>query len=135
MNERTNAAQWSRKTKNEFDIDKTVQSFTNRLLIANRSDASIRSYTRALKRLYLFAQTNVYELEIDQIIDFLTFLKIEKQLNWRTIKIYVAGLRYFYQEMVLDPDLAKQIPYPKEKTQPAYYCQSTRIKKTLRWVY
>jgi site-specific recombinase XerD len=115
MNERTNAAQWSRKTKNEFDIDKTVQSFTNRLLIANRSDASIRSYTRALKRLYLFAQTNVYELEIDQIIDFLTFLKIEKQLNWRTIKIYVAGLRYFYQEMVLDPDLAKQIPYPKEK--------------------
>lgn len=99
----------------EFDIEETLQSFRNRLLIANRAQSSVKSYSRALKRLYNFHQINLHELEIDQIIDFLTHLKIEKELNWRSIKIYVAGLRYFYQEVVLDPELAKQIPYPKEK--------------------
>lgn len=101
--------------KRGFYIEKSIRAFSNRLLIANRSTASIRSYTRAVRRLYEFHQSDLFELEIDQIIDFLTFLKVNKELNWRTIKIYVAGLRYFYQEMVLNVELAKQIPYPKEK--------------------
>ncbi len=36
-------------------------------------------------------------------------------MQWRTLKIYVAGLRYYYQEQLLDSALASQIPYPKEK--------------------
>jgi len=56
-----------------------------------------------------------HELEIDQVIDFLNDLQVEKERNWRTIKIYVAGLRWYYQHMVDQVDLAKQIPYPKEK--------------------
>ncbi len=54
-------------------------------------------------------------LEIDQIIDFLHDLKEEKQRNWRTIKIYVAGLRWYYQHMANDVETAKLIPYPKEE--------------------
>lgn len=98
-----------------FDIDKTVIDLSNRMIVANRAQSSIKSYRRAIVRLYKFHLINLYELEIDQIMDFLTYLKIEKELNWRSIKIYVAGLRFFYQEMALDPELAKQIPYPKEK--------------------
>lgn len=98
-----------------FDIEKTIKSFKNRLIISNRSQATVKSYSRALQRLYNFNKSDLYELEIDQIIDFLSYLKVEKELNWRTMKIYVAGLRYFYKEMGLNPDLAKQIPYPKEK--------------------
>ena len=101
MNEKMNDSIENRKTVRRFDIDKTVQSFANRLLIANRAESSIRSYTRVIKRLYKFHQCDLYQLEIDQIIDFLTYLKVEDELNWRTIKIFVAGLRYFYQEMVL----------------------------------
>ena len=36
-------------------------------------------------------------------------------MHWRTIKLYVAGLRYYYQEVVGAIDMAKRIPYPKEK--------------------
>lgn len=54
-------------------------------------------------------------LEIDQVIDFLHDLKDEKQRNWRTIKIYVAGLRWYYQHMLGDVEMASFIPYPKEE--------------------
>jgi integrase/recombinase XerD len=54
-------------------------------------------------------------LEIDQVIDFLHDLKDEKQRNWRTLKIYVAGIRWYYQHMINDEDIASSIPYPKEE--------------------
>ena len=99
----------------KFDIEKTLMDFSNRMLIANRATSSIKSYKRAVRRLYDFHKMDVSILEIDQIIDFLTFLMNEHQLNWRSIKMYVAGLRYYYSEMALNPKLAAQIPYPKEK--------------------
>ena len=40
------------------------------------------------------------DLEIDQIVDFLYDLKDVKHRNWHTIKIYVAGLRWYYQDEV-----------------------------------
>jgi integrase/recombinase XerD len=55
------------------------------------------------------------DLEIDQIIDFLYDLKEVQERNWRTIKIYVAGLRWYYQHMLNDVETASQIPYPKEE--------------------
>jgi integrase/recombinase XerD len=48
-------------------------------------------------------------------MDFLVHLKEVDDLKWRTIKLYVAGLRYYYQEIVGEIELAAQIPYPKEK--------------------
>ena len=56
------------------------------------------------------------ELEmIGQVIDLLNDLQVEKVRNWRTIKIYVAALRWYYQYMVDQIELAKQISHPKEK--------------------
>lgn len=54
-------------------------------------------------------------LEIDQIIDFLYNLKDVQERNWRTVKIYVAGLRWYYQHMLNDAEMAFMIPYPKEE--------------------
>jgi site-specific recombinase XerD len=83
--------------------------------IANLSKATIISYCRGLKKLYDFHKSNPRQLEYDEIIDFLIYLKDDLDLQWRTIKLYVAGLRYYYQEIVEDADLAARIPYPKEK--------------------
>jgi site-specific recombinase XerD len=83
--------------------------------VANRSASSIRSYCRAIEKLSIFQQDALRSLEIDQLIDFLYHLHHDKGLNWRTIKLYVAGLRYYYQEVVDNVTLAHQIPYPKEK--------------------
>jgi site-specific recombinase XerD len=58
-------------------------------------------------------------LEVDQVIDFLHDLKDEKGRNWRTLKIYVAGIRWYYRHIVDDEDMSSMIPYPKEvKTLP-----------------
>jgi len=54
-------------------------------------------------------------LEVDQVIDFLYNLKDVQERNWRTVKIYVAGLRWYYQHMLDDVEMAFMIPYPKEE--------------------
>jgi hypothetical protein len=92
-----------------------LKSLENRIIVANRSKSSVRSYCRALQRLHDFHKVLPSTLQIDQVIDFLVYLQEDQKLNWRTIKLYVAGLRYYYQEIVGDVDIAHQIPYPKEK--------------------
>jgi integrase/recombinase XerD len=90
-------------------------SFERRLRVANRSEQTIRNYVRVIGALMNFHDSLPDVLEIDQVIDFLNDLQVDKERNWRTIKIYVAGLRWYYQHLVNDLDLATQIPYPKEK--------------------
>jgi len=92
-----------------------ITSLEKRMAVANRSQATMVSYCRAVIKLSEFHGCLPEGLAIDQIIDFLWHLQHDLGLQWRTLKIYVAGLRYYYQEMVMDSDLASQIPYPKEK--------------------
>ena len=92
-----------------------LTSFEKRLRVANRSEQTIRNYVRGLRALMEFHHDLPVALEIDQVIDFLHDLQVEKQRNWRTIKIYVAGLRWYYQHIAEDVGLAQKIPYPKEK--------------------
>jgi integrase/recombinase XerD len=80
-----------------------------------RFTTSIISYSRAVSKLSLFHKRIPDNLDLDEIMDFLVHLKEVDDLKWRTIKLYVAGLRYYYQEIVGEIELAAQIPYPKEK--------------------
>jgi integrase/recombinase XerD len=97
------------------ESERLLLSFERRLRVANRSEQTIHNYVRGVKALMEFHCSLPDELEIDQVIDFLNDLQVEKERNWRTIKIYVAALRWYYQHMVNQIDLAMQIPYPKEK--------------------
>jgi site-specific recombinase XerD len=97
------------------ELTSLLKSLEKRMRIANRSEATIRNYCRSVRKLSAFHGCLPDQLEIDQVIDFLGYLQNDQGLHWRTLKLYVAGLRYYYQEMVLDTALAKQIPYPKEK--------------------
>lgn len=98
-----------------FDITRELDLLSKRMAVANRSTSSIQCYCRSVKRLYEFHKVSPRELEIDQVIDFLYDLHHDKELHSHTIKLYVASLRYYYQEMVGSTDLAQQIPYPKNK--------------------
>jgi integrase/recombinase XerD len=80
-----------------------------------RFTTSIISYSRAISKLSVFHKRIPDNLDLDEIMDFLVHLKEVDELKWRTIKLYVAGLRYYYQEIVGEIELAAQIPYPKEK--------------------
>jgi len=79
----------------EFSIDKELTFLSNRMEVHNMSKASNRSYCRALRKLHAFNAGDTRELEIDEIFDFLVYLKDDLGLHWRTIKLYVAGLRYY----------------------------------------
>ena len=94
---------------------RSLLSFERRLRVANRSEQTIRNYLRGLRALMNFHGRMPQDIEIDQVIDFLNDLQVVKERNWRTIKIYVAALRWYYQHMANQVDLARQIPYPKEK--------------------
>lgn len=96
-------------------LSKELKRLKNRMTIGNLSPASIVSYTRSVSKLSIFHELSPREMELDQVLDFLVYLKEEEGLQWRTLKLYVAGLRYYYQEIVGSIDLAGQIPYPKEK--------------------
>jgi len=98
-----------------FSITRELSILSKRMSVANLSESSIRSYCRSLDKLHSFHGISPRDLEIDQIIDFLYYLQHDNGLHWRTLKLYVAGLRYYYQEVVSEIDLAHQIPYPKEK--------------------
>ena len=82
-------------TPREFSIDNELTFLSNRMEVHNMSKASNRSYCRALRKLHAFNSGDTRELEIDEIFDFLVYLKDDLGLHWRTIKLYVAGLRYY----------------------------------------
>ena len=100
---------------NTSEVQCVLLSFERRPRVANRSEQTIRNYVRGIRALMNFQNSSPDVLEIDQVIDFLNDLQEDKERNWRTIKIYVAALRWYYQHMNNDLDLATQILYPKEK--------------------
>lgn len=97
------------------EVEKELKRLKKRMSIGNLSEATIISYARGFTKLSEFSKRNPRDLEYDEIIDFLIYLKDDLGLQWRTIKLYVAGLRYYYSEIVEDEELAARIPYPKEK--------------------
>lgn len=94
---------------------RVLKNFKQQLKVANRTDQTVRNYIRSIEGLMNFHDELPENLDVDQIIDFLYDLKIEKERNWRTIKIYVAGIRWFFQHVLNDEETAKLIPYPKEE--------------------
>ena len=96
-------------TKPSIEVKHELELLSKRMAVANRSSSSIRSYCRAIDKLSIFHQDSLRLLEIDQLIDFLYHLQHDMGLNWRTIKLYVVGLRYYYQEVIGNVKLAQQI--------------------------
>ena len=72
----------------------TLSALKRRMIAAGLSDNSIRPYSRSLSGLLQFHNyCDPNDIEIDDVLDFISFLVEEKQINWRTQKIYTAGLR------------------------------------------
>jgi site-specific recombinase XerD len=94
---------------------RAIKRFKQQLIVANRTEQTVGNYIRSVEGLMNFHDELPENLELDQIIDFLYDLKNEKERNWITIKIYVAGIRWYYQHVLNDEETAMLIPYPKEE--------------------
>ncbi|MGK7396449.1 MAG: phage integrase N-terminal SAM-like domain-containing protein [Candidatus Cyclobacteriaceae bacterium M3_2C_046] len=80
--------------------EKVLSHFEKRLRVAHRSEQTIGNYTRNLKNLMDFHLQLPDQLDIDQVIDYLNYLKEDCQRNLRTIKIYAASFRWYYLTMI-----------------------------------
>ena len=108
------SVQANRNVQNS-DILSITLPMINRMKVEDKSAQTIKSYVRSVERLVRFhGLKHPKELEIDQVLDFLVSLREHAQINWRTNKMYVAGLRYYWSHMLEDEEFALKIPYPKE---------------------
>jgi len=98
------------------DILSITLPMINRMKIEDKSAQTITSYVRAVERLVRFHDLiHPRNLDIDEVYDFLVSLNENQQVNWRTSKMYVAGLRYYWTHLLDNSDFADKIPYPKER--------------------
>jgi integrase/recombinase XerD len=95
-------------------LQELLSSFTKRVSISYASKSTTATYRRAVRDISLFWSCLPTEIETDQILDYLHFLK-DKDLSWAKIKLDVAALKYFYRQMAHDEALASSIPYPKQE--------------------
>jgi site-specific recombinase XerD len=106
------------KNENEItvkDLTVLLEKMKKRLSVSNHSEQTIVNYLRAVEYLCKYTGKTPLETEIDEVTDYLYQLQYHKFRAWRTIKIYVAGLRWFYTNMLDDEEFAFKIPYPKEE--------------------
>jgi site-specific recombinase XerD len=97
------------------DILSITMPMINRMKVEDKSEQTITSYVRAVERLVRFHDLiHPKDLDIDEVLDFLVSITEKDQFNWRTNKMYVAGLRYYWNHMLEDQEFADRIPYPKE---------------------
>ena len=97
------------------DVLSITLPMIHRMKIEDKSEQTITSYVRAVERLVRFHDlVHPRDLDIDEVYDFLVSLNEKDQVNWRTSKMYVAGLRYYWAHMLDNPEFADKIPYPKE---------------------
>jgi site-specific recombinase XerD len=97
------------------DILSITIPMINRMKVEDKSDQTIKSYVRAVERLVRFHDLiHPRELDIDEVLDFLVSLIEHDGINWRTNKMYVAGLRYYWSHILDNDEFADKIPYPKE---------------------
>lgn len=98
------------------DVLSITLPMINRMTVEGKSDKTIKSYVRSVERLVRFHELrHPKDLDLDEVLDFLVCLTVVSGLNWRTNKMYVAGLRYYWSEIMDDAEFASRIPYPKEE--------------------
>lgn len=97
------------------ELSLLLTKMEKRLAIRNHSEQTIRNYLRGIEYLCKHTGKHPVDIDIDEVTDFLYQMQYHKFRAWRTIKIYVAGIRWYYAEMEENQKFAFQIPYPKEE--------------------
>ncbi len=97
------------------ELGSLLEKMKKLLSVSNHSEQTIVNYVRSVEYLCKHTGKHPRDTEIDEIIDYLYQLQYHKFRAWRTIKIYVAGLRWYYTHILEQDKLAFQIPYPKEE--------------------
>jgi len=97
------------------DLTLELDQMRKRLLVSNHSEQTVKNYIRSVKYLVDYLLKHPKESSIEDITDYLYYQKHERQIAWRTMKLYVAGIRWYYRNIEYNESLAEKIPYPREE--------------------
>jgi site-specific recombinase XerD len=146
MNEMKNTGYRDANIPEVEGLQGVLDRLLKRIAVSNSSSSMGKTYRRAVRDLCLHTGLLPDELDLDEIIDYLHELS-SKGMSWAKVKLDVAGLRYYYREMLDNESLAGKIPYPKEeKALPAILsreellglfacCKNPKHRVILRLVY
>ena len=85
------------------------------LLSSNHSEQTVNNYVRSVIYMSEYLSIHPKDVSIGDITDYLYYQHHENSISWRTMKLYVAGLRWYFRNIEYNPGLALKIPYPKEE--------------------
>jgi site-specific recombinase XerD len=83
------------------------------MVIENLSPRTINSYLHGPRQLILHFNLPPGQIDSDQILNYLVYLREEKKHKRTTMRIAVNGIRYLYKHFLGRPEICDQIPYPK----------------------
>lgn len=96
-------------------LGKLLDSLSRRIEVSYSSSCTVQAYRRAVRDLSLFHGCLPGTLGIDPILEYLHFLKAVRKCGWAKVKSDVAGIKYFFREVVRCGETAGMIPYPREE--------------------
>jgi len=111
------------------ELGSLLEKMKKRLSVSNHSQQTIVNYLRAVEYLCKYTGKKPVDTDIDEVTDYLYQLQYHKFRAWRTIKIYVAGIRWYYSNMLNDEDFSFKIPYPKEEEDLPVIISRVELKK------
>ena len=127
-------------------LSKELNRLVKRIQVSNLSSSMSRIYCRSVRDLSIYTGVLPKNIDLDEVIDYLLALH-ERGQTWSKIKLDVAGLRYYFRELLDDEELASKIPYPKEeKSLPSFLsreellqlfnsCKNPKHRIVLRLIY
>ena len=110
----------SRKTIKDEACDKVAgfreisQAFTRKFIVAGKSESFVDNYLLQISKLVLFYERSPLELSIDELEEYLLFMRANSTPSLSTFKHLVYGLRQLYRiYSVKEMELAlPEIEYP-----------------------
>jgi len=123
------------KTQKRFtskDLSLELDQMKKRLLVSNHSEQTVKNYIRSVRYLVDYLSKHPKNCSIEDITDYLYYQQHERKVAWRTMKLYVAGIRWYYRNIEYNESLAEKIPYPREeKKLPQIYSSGLRRNELL----
>ena len=111
------------------ELTSLLEKMKKRLSVSNHSQQTVINYLRSVEYLCKYTSKHPNDLAVDEIIDYLYDLQYHKFRAWRTIKIYVAGIRWYFTYIENNPEFALKIPYPKEEKDLPIVCSREELYK------
>ena len=111
------------------ELTSLLKKMKKRLSVSNHSQQTVINYLRSVEYLCKYTSKHPNDLAVDEIIDYLYDLQYHKFRAWRTIKIYVAGIRWYFTYIENNPEFALKIPYPKEEKDLPIVCSREELYK------